>query len=116
MSKQEIPCSREHVVQVCSDILQWWRDHRLEFQLSVILQEIRSGLWQLALRVNKRIHLFGWAWFAEDQILRVRQWTTLFFNSALKVKKDVLRLTKRFHILLYRASVGFEINHWINWH
>jgi len=42
----------------------------------------------------------------------------LFFNGALKLKTKRSRLTKRFHIFtspcFLWASVGFEMNHWIN--
>jgi len=81
--EQEIQCYTELVVQRCSDILQWWRDHRWSFWHSVILQGIRSVWWQPALLVKECLVSTVMLWIEEKQIERVRQWTTYSFSTVL---------------------------------
>jgi len=53
------------------------------FQLSVILQEIRYAWWKLALLLNECLICLDELFIPEEQIERVRQWTTYPFWTVL---------------------------------
>jgi len=79
------------------------------FQLSVILQEMCSAWRQQALFMNEYLEWMGMPWIAEEEIYRVRQWTTFFFNSALKAEKEApkVELNKRFNIFTTKCFWEF---------
>jgi len=80
MSKK---CHRDPVVQGCIDILQWWRDHRLEFPHLNDLERNKFCVMTTSVAIEQVLVWLGMLWRAEAQTWRVHQWTTNFLNVVL---------------------------------
>jgi len=98
---------RELVVQRCNDVLQWWRDHRLEFPDPS--DNARNTFCVVATIVaSERVYnMAGHAVKSRRAILKSSSMNDIYSFSTLllKLRKKRSRLTKTFHILY--KQLGF---------
>jgi len=89
---------RELAVQSCSNIHQWWRDHRLKF---LVLSELaRNRFWVMTANAARErvLCMAGHVVNSRANLKSSPVKNVLYFNGALRLRKKRSRLTKRFHI------------------